>query len=135
MQKSTKAALLSALVFPGVGLWSLKYYWRACIFVIPAGIALWYITTCLSLIVNTLVEKVVNQTLAIDMFNLDRTAEIVSKLADHIIIEQHLHLHFAEIMLITCWLCSIAASYFVGKKIDLQEQQNAGKTVNVKPVL
>ena len=43
MKKSVKAALLSGLVFPGVGQFSLKRYLRGLVFFVPAMLSLVFI--------------------------------------------------------------------------------------------
>lgn len=132
MNKATKAALFSALIFPGAGLWWLKHYWRACVFIIPGGLALWYITRNLYAIINQVMEKLVSQSLMIDPLNMDQTTAAITRLVDQIIAEQNLHLSFASNLLVACWLCSIASSYFVGKKMDLTGNSNTSANADTK---
>ena len=125
LKKSERAALYSAIIFPGAGLWWLNHYWRACIFIIPAGLSLWYITKCLWLICVTLRDRIINQTLPLDIFDLNRSVEIISRAADKLIADNHFNLPFAEYLLVAAWLCSIASSYFAGKKIEQAEDGQA----------
>jgi len=124
MTKSTKAALYSALVLPGAGLWWLKHYWRACVFLIPASLSLIYITKCLLLIINTIMLRMADGALMVDMFNLTQTTTLIGNLADQITENNHMHLGLAENLLMISWACSIVSSYFAGKKLEQTEQKN-----------
>ncbi|MES2822183.1 MAG: hypothetical protein V4732_01185 [Pseudomonadota bacterium] len=117
MKKSTKAALYSAFVFPGVGLYWLKQYARGSVFFIPALIAMLYIMNGL-----LLVSGEINAKAAIDPeIYLDFTflvSAITSSIANNIP-----YLIQAKWFFIAAWLLSIASSYFVGlsqdkKKVD-----------------
>lgn len=125
MKKSEKAALYSAVVFPGAGLWWLKHYWRACVFIVPAGLSLIYITKCLWVIVTTLRDRILEGTLRLDIFDLTRSVEGISRAAEKLMQDNHYNLPFAEYILVAAWLCSIASSYFTGKKMELPEATKA----------
>ena len=124
MEKSTKAALFSALVFPGAGLWWLKEYWRAAIFIIPAAAAIWYICVSLHYVMDILAKRVNDGSLHIDILNLDQTVKQVTTAMQSIIETQHYHLDAAQWIFIASWICSTVSSYFVGKKFELNETQS-----------
>ncbi|MES2673996.1 MAG: hypothetical protein V4660_07120 [Pseudomonadota bacterium] len=117
MQKSTKAALYSAFVFPGVGLFWLKQYGRGSIFFIPALIATLYIMNGLLLVSGELNAKAaLNPEIYLDVTFL--VSAITSSIVKNIP-----YLVQAKWFFITAWLLSIASSYFVGlsqdkKKVD-----------------
>ena len=118
--KSTKAALYSAFIFPGAGLWWLKHYARACIFIIPTCLSLWYLTTKLYDGVAPVYAKLQLQA-AEGLIDISDMGAIYGKLSTEIhrsLAEQHLGA--VEAILVACWLCSIVSSYFVGKKLDLE---------------
>lgn len=123
MKKSTKAALLSAFVFPGVGLWWLKRFTRACIFMVPAIIALTYITICLYAIAQALQLNMASGVIDIDPFNMERTMTQVQNFADDFIAKQHYHLDFARNILFASWILGIVSSYFVGKQIEMAHKK------------
>jgi len=119
--KATKAALFSAFIFPGAGLWWLKHYARACIFIIPTCISLWYITTKLYEGVAPVYKNLQRQA-AEGLIDVTDIMHIYSKLSVEIhrsLAEQQSQLGTVELILVACWLCSIASSYFVGKQLDV----------------
>lgn len=112
MQKSTKAALYSAFVFPGVGLYWLKEYGRGSIFFIPALIAMLYILNGLILVSGEINAKAVtNPDMYLDVAFL--ISAITSSIARNIP-----YLIQAKWFFIAAWLLSIASSYVVGLKQD-----------------
>ncbi|GGY86613.1 hypothetical protein GCM10011613_34710 [Cellvibrio zantedeschiae] len=125
MKKATKAALYSALVFPGVGLLWLKQYKRAAIFIAPTLVALWYLCSTLYNSIAPVYARMLRDAeegiLIVDPSNLDALylklyQEIFQSIATH-----QDQLNIAKGILIAAWLCSIISSYFVGKKQDLLE--------------
>jgi len=122
MTKAGKAALYSAIIFPGAGLWWLKNYTRACIFMVPAIVTLWYITSIIYKSVEPAYSKLQRDAAEglIDVFNF---GGIYSKLSEEIhrsLAAQQSQLLTVEVILIACWICSIISSYFAGKKLDLE---------------
>lgn len=129
MKKSEKAALYSGVIFPGAGLWWLKKYWRACIFIIPCGLALIYILKCIFYVRHELQEQVLIGTLYIDITDPYGTYDHVKKAAYQIMETQHFHLDFAQYIIILSWIFSILSSYFAGKKMEEDEEKlNLSKT-------
>lgn len=111
MKKSTKAALYSALLFPGAGLFWLKQYKRAAIFMLPALVITIYILREAMKISHTLSEKITNGSLPIDIGLISLE---VSRLQQQL----KLQLNDAILLLMVCWALSILSSYFVGKKLQ-----------------
>jgi hypothetical protein len=120
MTKAGKAALFSAIIFPGAGLWWLKHYKRACIFIIPAIIALWYLT---SLLYNAILPAYTKMLRDIEegirVLDINTVLKLTQEIHNNIAVVQS-QLNAAQFIFIACWLCSIVSSYFVGKKIDLE---------------
>jgi hypothetical protein len=123
LTKATKAALYSALIFPGAGLLWLKHYKRAAIFITPTLLALWYLCSTLYKSIAPVYMQMLSDaqdgTLVIDPTNLSALyiklhQEIYQAIAIH-----HEQLNLAKIILVAAWLCSIISSYFMGKKQDL----------------
>lgn len=127
MKKSTKAALFSALLFPGAGLLWLKYYWRAAIFIVPAVAATCYIVVCMQDVMAIIKQRILDKSLNVDLSNLDQTIAKISEAVRQIIETQQYHFGFAQWILIASWACSIASSYFVGKTIEQGEQKEQSK--------
>jgi hypothetical protein len=111
MQKSTKAALLSAFVFPGAGLLWLKKYGHAAIFIIPAIAVIFYILSETKKIANALSTRIVDGSIPYD----------ISVILSEITKMTHnpaLHLSEAMWLFIACLVVSAVMSYSVGKKMD-----------------
>lgn len=108
MKRSTKAALLSGLIFPGVGHLALKQYLRGSILMLSALIAL-----------TVIVTKAVKQALAIvDKINsgeipLEAGAitELVSKSTAG---AEGSILNIATFVVVACWIIGIIDSYRLG---------------------
>lgn len=115
MQKSTKAVLYSAFIFPGVGLYWLKQYRRGSVFFIPALIATLYIMNGLILVSSELNTKVeTNPEAYLDMAFL--VSAVTSSITANIP-----YLNQAKWFFIAAWLLSIASSYFIGLSFDKKE--------------
>jgi hypothetical protein len=119
--RATKAAVFSAFIFPGAGLWWLKHYARACIFIIPSCISLWYIGTKLYEGVAPVYKNLQRQ-VAEGLIDATDIVHIYTKLSVEIhrsLAAQQSQLGTIELILVACWLCSIVSSYFAGKKLDI----------------
>jgi cbb3-type cytochrome oxidase subunit 3 len=122
MNNSLKGALLSGVVFPGLGQIILKHYKR--------GIAL-MLTVLASLLV--IVVKAVQQALtilgkinseggAIDMSTISNIATQASTTFDSLIF------NFVLLLMIFCWVIGVVDAYRIGKKKDLEEQSTSRVT-------
>lgn len=109
MDRSVKAALLSGLVFPGVGQMFLGLWLRGLLFLLPAGAAAGYFVT-----------RVWTLAMAIN-------ADIASGRMpfDPLIVAQRVHeqsatstgaMNWAALVMIVCWLASTADAWFAGKR-------------------
>ena len=117
MKKSNKAALLSALVFPGVGLYFLKLYVRGSAFFIPALLALIYIIHGLGPVTQELSGKLqLNPYELLDSARLSK--DITASLDRHIPLY-----HQATSLFLISWIISIISSYFAGRKQEIDESQ------------
>jgi hypothetical protein len=123
-QYAKKAAIYSAIIFPGAGLWWLKSYARACIFIVPASVALIYIAKKLYVAVAPVYSNMQRQAEEgiLNPFDLLGNYGKLSAELHQSIAAQQDQLGFVEAILVACWLCSIVSSYFVGKKLDLKAE-------------
>ena len=115
MNSSLKGALLSGLVFPGLGQVFLKYYRR--------GLFLMFtVLICMTVMVG----KAVQYALAIlekvemgggipDMATIMETASQAAATSDNTLF------NLAVLLVILCWLFSIVDAYRMGKKRDLPD--------------
>ncbi len=108
MKRSSKAALLSGLIFPGIGHIVLKQYLRGSVLMLFALVALSVIVTRIYQRALTIVDRINSGDIPVDT---DAIAEMVSNStngADSFIE------NIAVIVLGACWLIGIIDSYRVG---------------------
>jgi len=124
MKKAQKAALYSGLVFPGLGLLWLKSYGRAALFIIPTFIALWYLCSTLYNSIAPVYTKMLRDAqegiLVVDPSNMNGLYTMLYQQIQQSIDAHHDQLFMAKAIVIAAWICSIISSYFVGKKLDLE---------------
>lgn len=109
MQRSTKAALLSGLVFPGAGQLFLGRYLRACLFLVPALVAALYFS-----------GEVLEPVLAIAR-DIERGAMVL----DPVAIEARLHsngqapspmMNVAALVMLAAWIGATVDAWLTGKR-------------------
>ncbi|HTF96881.1 MAG TPA: hypothetical protein VL995_12165 [Cellvibrio sp.] len=121
MSYAWRAAISSACIFPGAGLFLLRHYVRGCVFAVPALI-----------IILMLFKNLITVSMAMSA-RLDQEAREGNLSLDFIGMFHELHgALFAspywqdgKWILLASWLLSIMSSYFVGKKFDLQQTTEA----------
>lgn len=121
MSYAMRAAISSACIFPGAGLFLLRQYVRGCVFAIPALI-----------IIFMLFKNLIDTAMTMSA-RLDQQAREGNFSLDFVGMFHELHgALFAspywqdgKWILLASWLLSIMSSYFVGKKIDQQPTTGA----------
>jgi TM2 domain-containing membrane protein YozV len=118
MSNAKRAAIASAFIFPGAGLFMLGHRLRGCIFALPAAaviallfIHLFQVAARLS---AELDKKARQGDFGVDipyLWNSLHSAVFESPYWDD-----------GKWLLLAAWLCSIMSSYAVGKKMDLAAQ-------------
>ena len=117
MQKSTKAALYSALILPGAGLLWLKQYRSGLIYLGPSLIAATYYFRMSMEIAGQVSDKLVDGSLPLD-------PAAVSDFIDKMMSQPGSYANEAKWVFIICWCVSVVASYLAGKKLDLPNAEN-----------
>ena len=112
MSKSGKAALLSALVFPGVGHLLLKKYVTGAILVCASLAALYLIVADILERALSIVEKIERGEVSPDVAAI---AELLSRQPTG---NESQLLDVALPVLIICWVIGIADSYRCGRALD-----------------
>lgn len=112
MKKSTKAALLSGLVFPGVGHLFLKQYLRASVLVLSSLIASSIIINAAVDQAQAIVDRINSGDIPVDA---DAIAEMVSNSGNG---ADGLLQNIAAIVLLVVWLLGIVDSYRLGAAHD-----------------
>jgi hypothetical protein len=111
MKMSSKAALYSALIFPGAGLCWLKQYWQAALFILPSLAICAYVVRATLATAQLLRDKIADGSLALDISTLslavERSIEQLTSSLNNLIW-----------LLILCWAASIVCSYLAGERLD-----------------
>ena len=105
MTKSTKALLLSAFVYPGVGQLLLKRYYLGTGFIVVTTIGLYFILANTFKIANQIIERVQSGEQAPDFSTL------LSLISQH----DSNQLNNAFTVMVIAWLASLIHIYLIGK--------------------
>ncbi|HEY0894117.1 MAG TPA: hypothetical protein VGE32_13740 [Cellvibrio sp.] len=113
--QAKRAAILSATIFPGAGLFFLRHHLRGCIFAVPAALVIIMLFKNLFAVAFKLNEEMAAEiekgNMAIDighMWNSLHGAMFTSPYWEQ-----------GKWILLASWILSIISSYFAGKKADL----------------
>jgi hypothetical protein len=118
MKKSVKAALLSALVFPGVGHFLLKRYARGLVLFVLTVLALVFVGNHTMQMASSIVDKIMSGEIAPDAQTI---AALISATPDG---SDALMLNLATLVMIVCWVVGIADSWRIGRIADTAEAEN-----------
>jgi TM2 domain-containing membrane protein YozV len=115
VKKSTKAALLSGLVFPGLGNLYLKRWLSGILLIGVAGYALYNIVTTVMRIALDISAKiqsgaVPSETEAVTLL-VTRQLEAVEQLTN-----------VASLTLMGCWIIGIVSAWWFGRSQDLKDE-------------
>ena len=117
MKPAIKAALLSGLIFPGLGQLLLKFYKTGIVLIV---ISFSCVVTIITLGVQqalTIVEKIESQGLTPDNETIARIAQQTTQPQDSLMI------NIAMLILVSCWLTGIIHGYLKGKTLDPGAQE------------
>lgn len=120
MKRSTKAALLSGLVFPGIGHLYLKRYVHGVILSGGAASALYYIVSGVVSTALEVAEKIQGGGVPLD---IGAITELVSQQSSGA--EQPTNV--AMIALVVCWVVGVADSYRQGRAYEKVEKVEGQK--------
>ncbi len=109
MDRSVKAALLSALVFPGAGQLYLQRRARALLFMLPAAGAAGYFLSCVWDLVNLISAEIAAGTTGLDPSAIARRVEAQAG-------SSGAYMEAAVIVMIVCWGASTADAWWQGRK-------------------
>jgi len=112
MKSSIKASLLSALIFPGVGHYSLKKYKTSTVIFISALVCLYITFSKLMEKAKIIAPKIQSGEIALDVGAISEVLKSQTFSGD---IKQ---INFAVTALILIWLVGIVDSYRLGRIID-----------------
>ena len=117
MKRSTKAALLSGLIFPGIGHMYLKRYVHGIILSVGAASAIYFIVSVVVTTALEVVEKIQSESggVALDMAAI---TDLVSQQSSGA--EQPMNI--ATVALVVCWAIGIVDSYRQGRVQEKVEE-------------
>lgn len=118
MHRATKAALLSAFIFPGCGHFYLKSTLRGAVFALVSAGCLYVLISNAANIANDISEKILSGDIPLDISRL--IAEITSQLNGSVSDS----LNNAILLLLGCWGISIIDSFILGRKLDLPSKND-----------
>ena len=118
MKRSTKAALFSGLIFPGLGHMILKLYLRGSILMLSALIALSVIVTVATRRALKVVESINSGEIPLDAGAITELASSSISSADNSTV------NFSLIVIVACWLIGMIDSYRLG--INLEKSKSQG---------
>jgi hypothetical protein len=123
MNNSLKGALLSGLIFPGLGQVMLKHYKRGAVlvFVVTASVLAFIIKAVQQAF--TILEKIESESGAIDISTISNAATQVSTTSESLIFKLLLWL------IIFCWVIGVVDAYRIGRIKD-SEGRLANKASN-----
>jgi len=113
MNNSLKGALLSGLVFPGLGQIILKHYKRGIVLMLTVLVSLLVIVVKAVQQALTILEKIESEGGVINMSTISNTATQATTSSESLIF------NFVLLLIIFCWIIGIVDAYRIGKKKDL----------------
>jgi hypothetical protein len=122
MNNSLKGALLSGVVFPGLGQIILKHYKRGIALMLTVLASLLVIVVKAVQQALTILEKINSEGGTINMSTISNIATQASTTFDSLIF------NFVLLLMIFCWVIGVVDAYRIGKKKDLEEQSTSRVT-------
>ncbi len=119
MNNSLKGALLSGVVFPGLGQIILKHYKRGIALMLTVLVSLLVIVVKAVQQALTILEKINSEGGTINMSTISNIATQASTTLDSLIF------NFVLLLMIFCWVIGVVDAYIIGKKKDLEEQSTS----------
>jgi hypothetical protein len=117
---SLKGALLSGIVFPGVGQIVLKRYKRGIAFMLTASVIMLIIVVEAVQQASTILEKIEAEGGAISMDTITNAA------TQAVAPSQSFTFKLLLLLLILCWVIGVVDGYRVGKKRDIEDGRTRG---------
>lgn len=112
LKRATKAALLSGLVFPGVGHLVLKHYVRGSILMLGSLAALWILVSVTVERAQSIVDRIVGGEIPMDAGAITQAVTDSSQGPDSLMSNA------AFIVLVACWVIGIIDSYRAGRRLE-----------------
>ncbi len=121
MSNALKGALLSGVIFPGLGQVVLKHYKRGIVLMFTVFASLMVIVLKAVQHAFTILEKIELEGGVIDIQTITNAATQASSTSDSLIYNLGL------LLIVLCWIFGIVDAYRIGKKKDLDVAMNINK--------
>ena len=115
MNNAVKGALLSGLVFPGLGQVMLKHYKRGIALMLAVSVGLLVVIVKVTQQAFTILEKIESEGRGVDMRAISKAATQAFNASDSLIYG------FVSLWIIFCWIIGVVDAYRMGKKKDLEQ--------------
>ena len=116
MKNSIKGALLSGLVFPGLGQVILKHYKRGAVLLLAVSASLLVILIKAVQQAFAILEKIQSEGGVIDMSTISKAATQGSTSSGSLTFK------IALLLIMLCWIIGVVDAYRIGKKKDIEER-------------
>ncbi len=121
MNNASKGALLSGVIFPGLGQVILKHYKRGIVLMFTVFASLMVIVLKAVQHAFAIIEKIELEGGVIDIQTITDAATQASSTSDSLIYNLGL------LLIIICWIVGIVDAYRIGKRKDLDVAMNINK--------
>jgi hypothetical protein len=115
MNNSLKGALLSGLVFPGLGQVVLKHYKRGAVIMLTVLASLSVVVIKAIQLALSILENIDSEGVGISMRDISDAATQASTTSGSTT------LNLVSFLLILCWIIGVVDAYRIGKKKDIEE--------------
>ena len=115
MKRSLKGALLSGLVFPGLGQIVLKHFVRGAVIMVTVSISMFVIVMKAVQHALVILENIDLAGEAISMSTISKAAAQASTKSDSLVFNLLL------LLMILCWIISVVDAYRIGRRKDIEE--------------
>jgi hypothetical protein len=122
MNNSLKGALLSGLIFPGLGQVRLKHYKRGIVLMFTVFASVIVIAIKAVQHAFTILEKIELEGGVIDIKTITDAASQAASSSDNLIYNLGL------LLIVICWIFGIVDAYRIGKKKDLEGNESSLNT-------
>ena len=122
MNNAVKGALLSGLVFPGLGQVMLKHYKRGIALMFAVSVGLLVVIVKVTQQAFTILEKIESEGRGVGMRAISKAATQAFNASDSLIYG------FVSLWIIFCWIIGVVDAYTAGRKKDLA--QSASQVLN-----
>lgn len=114
MNNAVKGALVSGLVFPGLGQIMLKHYKRGTVLILAVSAGLLVILVKVVGHALTILEKLESEGGSIDLGSISQAATQASTASESLTVK------LLMVLIVGCWIIGVVDAFWIGRKKDLE---------------